>query len=269
MAAFSDEMLMAYADGELDPPSREKVATALRSDPELNRRYRAFARTGRDLGQPFADLLNEPAPASVVAMIQAHTRNEAPVKAPGRARDVRRSKSWGEWLGDQLLPGGGMAWAAAGYGLALAVGIGAGALISGGRGPAGDGLAAGAGLSASGALASVLETGHSGVAQPVGLGGTATITPRLTFKTASGDFCRQYAMALPGGTSEEGVACRTDGKWTVHAHGPGATANTPGATVPAAGGGSALVESVVEGLISGNVLTVDEESKAIGDRWLN
>lgn len=264
MAAFSDELLMAYADGELDSATNEAVAEALRSDTELNRRYLAFARTGRDLGQPFADFLNEPAPASIVAMINAHETKVLPKRAPL----VPKRETWAEWLSNQLLPAGGMGWAAAGYGLALVAGIGAGALIGGVHGPAGDGSTVGAGLSASGALASALETGHSGVARPVGLSGQAAITPRLTFKTASGDFCRQYAMTLPGGTSEEGVACRTHGKWTVHAHGPGATAAiTPGATVPAAGAGSALVEAVVDGLIAGNVLTVEEEAMALGGQW--
>ena len=59
---YSDEILMAYADGELEEPRRSEVEHAVRADPALAaivERHRALR---RDVFSAFAGVLDEPVP---------------------------------------------------------------------------------------------------------------------------------------------------------------------------------------------------------------
>jgi anti-sigma factor RsiW len=60
---LSDETLMAYADGELQPIEMARVKRLLASDPELRVRLEMFRATGRGLASLFDGHINAPLPA--------------------------------------------------------------------------------------------------------------------------------------------------------------------------------------------------------------
>jgi anti-sigma factor RsiW len=62
MAGLSDEILMAYADGELDPAEGARIESLLANDPALRERLKIFTETGRGLALLFEDHLRAPMP---------------------------------------------------------------------------------------------------------------------------------------------------------------------------------------------------------------
>ncbi len=72
---FSDEVLTAYIDKEVDPPTRAAIERALRSDPVLADRLEALQVPVADVKQAFASLLNAaPAPPDLPARQPMATR---------------------------------------------------------------------------------------------------------------------------------------------------------------------------------------------------
>ncbi|QNA89169.1 hypothetical protein G4G28_13095 [Massilia sp. Dwa41.01b] len=153
---FSDEILMAYADGELAEPERSAVERALREDPavaaavERHRALRAdvFAAFAGVLDEPVPERLVPPRPAPVHSLEEARAARASQAAQPA-ARQATVSaprSSWAQW--------GGMA-------AALVIGVLAGSIMLGGRSdgqfvadaggrlvaqaPAGDGLDAATG----------------------------------------------------------------------------------------------------------------------------
>jgi len=74
---FSDETLMAYADGELDSHQRKAVENAMRSDAGIRARVDMFVETRRQAADALAPALREPVPdelmARVAAMVEDHS----------------------------------------------------------------------------------------------------------------------------------------------------------------------------------------------------
>jgi len=66
MAEFSDEMLMAYADGELAPAERREVEAAIVANPELRSRLSIFERTKDELSILFDEPMRRPLPDRLV-----------------------------------------------------------------------------------------------------------------------------------------------------------------------------------------------------------
>lgn len=241
---LTDEILMAYADGEADPSTRREVESALRHDPALRARLQIFERTGRTLGKAFENI---PMPA---ATIEA---NPEPAKRPW----------WRGWrLGEGFSP-------AFSYGLATAaLVITAVAVwqalfmaetttqplvyIKEER------------LLAGGSLRNALETARSQGLSVTPDGDEPIILQ--TFREASGGYCREYAA---GGGTFRGVACRSGAvQWHVRLHastpegGP-----TPGGYAPAGADASQLVDGFVHQIMSGEPLTVEAETEVIAGEW--
>src|SRR6185503_4414002 len=85
---FSDEMLMAYADGELDLVARAEIEAAMAQDPAIARaveRHRAIA--GK-LRTAYDSVLEEPVPAELAAL--AADPENARVVELAAARGARR-----------------------------------------------------------------------------------------------------------------------------------------------------------------------------------
>jgi hypothetical protein len=71
MTEVSDEMLMAYADGELDPAAAADVRRAVDSDPILEKRLRLFAQSRLEAKQALQNVLEEPIPARLLGAVHA------------------------------------------------------------------------------------------------------------------------------------------------------------------------------------------------------
>lgn len=266
MSGISDEMLMAYADGELGPGDRADVEAYLRSSPEAAKRLEVFDRTGRDLGALFDTIMRAPVPRHLIDAVDGPEMAGNIIDFQARAR--RRS------TGATAL-GSNAKYALAASIAAVAVIAGAFALSTM-RGSGDDGLlrvAAGTGeeWSAAPALARVLEREASGAASDVRSGHRAvTIKPVFTFATDGSGYCRQYVLESEAAGALGGVACRDDGgRWTVKAQVAlkGHRAQEGGKIVPAGRDGAPEIEALVDRLIAGDVFGLEDEKRVIDGGW--
>ena len=70
----SDELIMAFADGELDAPLARHIRQAIRDDETLRRKHEMFCSTRVVLARAFDDTLTEPVPARLKAAIKMRRR---------------------------------------------------------------------------------------------------------------------------------------------------------------------------------------------------
>lgn len=74
IAAIPDELIMAYADGELDASHAATVQEAVRNDEALRRQYEIFRATRAILATAFNDILDEPVPETLKAAVTGARR---------------------------------------------------------------------------------------------------------------------------------------------------------------------------------------------------
>ncbi len=178
MTEVSDEMLMAFADGELDPESASDIARAVGADPALARRVEAF-RASRVLARDsLASGLADPVPDHLVATIMKPANT-------GRQR----------WSARRMLP----------LAAALAFVAGIGGYVLGGRDSA-HGL-----LTADPAVSAALDRSLTG--ETVNLDGE-TATVLATFRTKAG-ICRSFSLSGDGRTPVRGLGCRSGHGWRI------------------------------------------------------
>lgn len=252
MRTYTDEELMAFADGELPAAEAQAIAAAAREDALLARRIAPFADSRRILQDAFGDALRQPVPKRLLALLgeAADSGAEASKVVPL----PRRGAGW--------VP---MALAAS---LALAVGLYAGGWMEQRGVPGGLQVA---GLPADpAALGRALETLPSGEPLAVETAGVRyEILPLASLRMATGAWCREFESSVSGGDAPQrarGVACREpDGQWAARAV-ASLSADTmppPEGYVPATGGAPDLTAA----LGAAQRLTPDEEARQIQRRW--
>jgi hypothetical protein len=234
---FDDEILMAYADGELAPAERAAVEDAMRSDPEVaaavarhrNMRGDVFGAFAGILAEPVPERL-QPAPMAEVVQLDAHRAARAAAPAP-------RRWSWPQW--------GAMA-------ASLAVGVLVGML--GGRGELAVERDAGGALLASGSLDRALDR------QLAESAADGEVRVGMSFLSNSGSYCRTFSLG-----ASAGLACREDGAWRIPVLAQAETQDTAyrqaGAALPAA------VLEAVDARIAGVTLDGAAERKARDGGW--
>ncbi|HEU4625592.1 MAG TPA: hypothetical protein VFS52_12545 [Steroidobacteraceae bacterium] len=91
---ITEELLMAYADGELAGPEhaadRTRIEAALRADPQIARRIESHRALRRELSASFDRVLDEPVPARLAGAVRralASSGADASADTDGRARD--------------------------------------------------------------------------------------------------------------------------------------------------------------------------------------
>lgn len=248
--SFSDETLMAYADGELEPAARAEVESAMRGDPEVAARVARHQALRTDVFAAFAPVLDEPVPARLSAA--ATPAKVADLDAARAARQApaavapARGWSWAQW--------GGMA-------ASLAIGVLAGSLLLGGGGSAGQPQSAIAAvdgaLVARGALADALSSQLAS-----GAAGGAGVKIGVSFAAKDGTLCRSFTIGAAAG-----LACRQGGQWTlpVMAEAPQGAAGEyrqAGSATPAA------VLDAIDARISGPALDAEGERAARQGGWV-
>lgn len=243
---FSDETLMAYADGELDPATRTAVERAIRADPSLAAKVRQHAAMRSNVFAAFAPIADEPVPPRLAAathsgkVIRLHTARTARADTA----QEKRGWSWAQW--------GGIA-------AALVVGvIAGGAGVSGLQDDVQLAATAGAGgaLVAQGALADALSNNLAGAAAqsgPVRLG--------VSFEAKGGGYCRSFMMG-----SAAGLACRNGAEWRVPlmaeaAKGAGGDYRQAGSAMPPE------VLDAIDARMSGQTLDAKAEEAARERGW--
>ncbi|QGZ41443.1 hypothetical protein IP92_00383 [Pseudoduganella flava] len=263
--SFSDETLMAYADGELDAATRRAVEEACARDLSLARRV-AYYKTHRtnvfagfapgDDGQRVRPLRQ----ATVVSLDAVRAKREA-VQLAARKATRERRWSWPEWsaLAAVLVVG----VLAGTFGLSYVQTDDARVDMIGSH----DGT-----LMAQGRLATALEQqptappGAAGAATNAAARAAGAVRIGMSFVSADGGYCRSFASGT--GTVElDGLACKTGQEWHVPLLMQNPRQLAPGADKAAAADIPAPVQSAIEQRISGDPLDAKAEQEAMQRGW--
>lgn len=245
---FSDAILMAYADGEVDADTRQQIEAAMPLDPVIAERIAEHRRLRTGLGAAFNGVLDEPIPARLLDAANATPDQPAPAPVADlnavRTAKQRTAKpkrwSWPEWTS---------------LAASLLIGVLAGrAALQ----PSASSLFAtqGSGIVASGELSAALTEQAGGAAD------TAAVRIGLSFRSRSGEYCRTFTAG-----SAAGLACREADAWKVRALSEGLP-NTPGGEYRMAG--SELPPAILAAagdLMDGAALDADEEREAQARGW--
>lgn len=190
MMRFSEETLMAYADGELDFVTRAEIEAAMAQDPEVARAVERHRLMAAQVRTAYDRVLEEQVPERLAKLVMSDPT--APVIDLAARREGRRIS-----VGPLRMP----AWVA--LAASVAVGLFVGMLLMRSPAPlyeAVDGM-----LIARGALDEALDS------QLASAPGGSGVRIGISFKDREGEYCR--AFHLQGDVSAAGLACRSDGSW--------------------------------------------------------
>ena len=192
---FSDETLMAYAEGELDDATRGEVERAIRADPSLAAKVRQHAAMRANIFAKFSPSPDERVPPQSAAAGRSAKVIQLNVARPVRATppEEKRRWSWGEWCSIVA---------------ALVVGVVAGGIgVTSLQDEVRVAATADAGgtLLAQGELAEALATRLSAAAVPAG-----AVRIGVSFEAKGGGYCRTFMMGTAAG-----LACANGAEWRV------------------------------------------------------
>jgi len=263
--AVTEEMIMAYADGELDAVGCGQVEAAMAADAEIAGQVEAHRALRTRFASAFAGVLEEPAPERLLA---AARKPPAPTgSAPDNIVSLERFRAlksapaaparsrWAQW--------GAVA-------AVLAVGLFVGQLWFGrpATQPAGAPLAVNAsgGIAARGVLATALDdqlasNGKAGANRAVVIG--------VSFRSSDQRYCRTFQLNQGQGQNQglAGVACRDPSGWAVRmAMASGPQAATSGYRTAASETPTPVLDAV-QGMIAGDPLDAKGEAAAKAAGW--
>ncbi len=250
--AVTEEMIMAYADGELDEAGRAEVEAAMAKDAEVARQVEAHQSLRAAFAGAFAGVLDEPVPDrllavasrpakaadNVVSLASFRARNE-PASRPGQSRWMQVGA-----IAATLVVGlfVGRLWMAQ-PSASLAVGQ--------------DGA-----IAARGDLATALNDQLASAGQA---GGDQAVRIGVSFRSTDHSYCRTFQLNQGRGLA--GVACREPKGWSVRmamASAPQAESagyRTAGTDTPTP------VLDAVQGMIAGDPLNAKGEAAAKAAGW--
>ncbi len=275
MGKVTNEMLMAFVDGELEPALRERIEVALESDPELRKRATIFAATREPIASVFDPILSHPTSAHA-ARIRGRSAQAAPAVQAVEDRFARLTGLF-HWFSSVFAPPRPLAVAAM-LCIAFLAGLSVGWLTEANLAPSGSREAGligfrNDGLVAMGGLERVLEGTNSGarVLLDTASGQGTVVKPILTFRDHQKQYCREYEVAFGAAQRFAGLACRNAaGVWNVLVHTPITTPPMTGdRTAVASGGGTEAVDAIVDRIIEGDALGPEREAAVLANGWHN
>ena len=264
---FSDETLMAYADGELDDETRRAVEQAMATDPKIAQQIARHRELQASLRNAFGDALteevpdrllvtartapagNESRPASDDAIDPVSAADESKILSIDAARAARADKPKRRWSWPE--------WGAMAASLLLWLLIARSPLLDG---PDDSIVARNGRIVAGGALATAL-TGQSGGARIEG----SPIRIGLSFRAKSGNYCRTFTVDDKAALA--GLACRESNAWRVKAlahnepNGMKTEYRMAGTAVPP------IILQAVQDTIEGDALDAAGEAAARKQGW--
>jgi hypothetical protein len=229
MMAIDDDMLMAFADGELDELGAARVERAIAEDSDLRVRLEQQQRLRATLAAHYGPAAEEEVPARLRAMLETNVV----AFAPARPRPMWQS------------------FAALAATLVIGLALGRTLLIPAG-GPVG--IENGA-MVAQGPLAEALETQLASTQAP-----ESATRIGVSFAAVDGRLCRTFE-----GAALSGLACRGDSGWQLMMTAPGAGGAR--SDYRQAGSGNALVAQAAQEAMAGEPLDADAERRARDSGW--
>ena len=248
--AVTDEMIMAYADGELDADGCALVEAAIAEDPDIAGRIEAHHRLRATLTGAFGGVLVEPVPERLIEAVR-----RPPSPNTDNVVDLARFRAKPEAPARRPVP----QWAQ--YG-AIAATLVVGVMV--GRvwltppaaplvvGPAGQ-------MAAQGDLAVALNN------QLASGGGGKAVVIGVSFRSTSGQYCRTFQVNQGQGLA--GLACREPKGWAVRMAMTSAPQAAAAGYRTAASETPAPVLDAVQGLIAGDPLDAKSEARAQAAGW--
>lgn len=250
--SFSDEILMAYADGELDEKTRSEVEQAMRHDQAIAEKIRRHKALCSNVFNAFAATLDEAVPQRLHAAARSgkvvHLDSVRQVRTPPPAPPQQAARPKWEWP----------RWAA--LAATLVVGVLAG--VMGAMGLTGDEQLAAFDkesgvLTAQGKLDRALSQQLAGVNAR-----DASVKVGITFMSKEGGYCRTFMLPTTAG-----LACRNGASWEI----PVLTNGPMGTISQYRQASSALPAAVLEAMdarIEGKPLDAQGEREAFKQGWL-
>jgi hypothetical protein len=247
-----DDILTAFADGELDETTRQMVEAAERDDPDVRRRLAAHRQLRARLQSAFAATLDEPVPERLLAAVR---KPAAPAANVIRLADQRAARSGAaRRISISAWPAFGSLAASILVGLGLGFGLwhGPDQLLK----TSSDGS-----MVAVGTLAKALSTELAAERAP-----DRVATIGLSFLAKSGAYCRTFSLS--SGQAGAGMACREGEQWRIHLLAPAANDGSARSEYRTAGSnGSPQLRSLIESEIQGEPLTREGEEAARRAGW--
>jgi len=246
---IEDEILMAYADGELTPLEAKRIEAAMAEDSTLAARVARFRSVRRALRSAYDSVAAEPIPDHLRALLGEVALNEpiepGPSSTVGDLAAARAQRSAPRF--------GPPAWAAMAASLAIGLLAGRALLQQDGSFVGADGN-----LYAGGGLAQALDTQLASAAQNA----TAVTRIGVTFRSRGGQVCRTFVQD----NAMSGLACREGQRWAVRVavadRGNGGAYRQAGSAAPA-------VLTMVDQLIVGEAFDAEQERAARDHSWRN
>jgi hypothetical protein len=231
---FSQETLMAYADGELDAQTRRAIEAEMAADPQVAREIERQRAMRADVGAAFAGVLDEHIPDR---LLRAAKKSQA---AP-----QQRRWSWPEWTS---------------IAASLVIGVVAGRAIVQSPATKHDIVATASDghIIAGGQLAQALsEQLSSGEGSGVDIG--------LTFRSKAGEYCRTFGTRV--GMDVVGFACRDAEAWRIDMLSTTQPTQSGGDYRMATTQLPAPIVQAIADRMQGEALDADQEAIARQRRW--
>lgn len=253
---FPDEILMAYADGELDQPQRSEVERAVRTDPAVAAAVERHRALRQDVFDAFADVLDEPVPgrlqpgtpgapavpAAPGKVLSLDAARNARARSAAAAPSAPRPAVWPRWT----------ALAAT-----LVLGVLAGSAWFGGADSDAGYISADANgrLAARGQLAGALSRQLASDPAP-----NSPVRIGVSFATRDGGYCRSFSVG-----ASAGLACRSGESWRIPVLSEAVTAN--GAYRQASSSMPEAVLDAIDERIAGTTMDAAAERAARERGW--
>ncbi len=245
---FTDEELMAYADGELDQNRAAALDLALAGDENLAARLGMFMDTRSVSADALRPMLDEPVPERLVQRVRDLAASAAAPSADGNVIAFKPKAA------KAVAPFWQLPIAAS---IALAIGLGAGLLYQGGK-VADQALDIAAITDP--AISDALNTLTSGESVPLDDGGR--IEAIATFRAEDNALCREFEHDRSGGTAVISIACHDGSDWQVRlaiaAVGADDTGYAPASSLEA-------LDAYLTATNAGAPLASDEEAAALAE----
>jgi len=265
-----NSILMAYLDGQLPETEAAEVAAEIETSPSVKAAFEKLQQDNNLLVQTFGVLDKKPIRKDTMDLIENYATS-------GKIAEKRATNIIAFAKKPQTRPSLWITAIAAS--VALFVGVGSGiqfASIS----PSYDNQTSlayaqqSAGrITAANALFDVLENHPSLVSGNLDQLGSAVATPRTSFRSSNGAYCREYEVSSALSASHN-VACRDENSWVIQVATtmPVVTATnknsvSAGNYFVASQEDNPIVSAAIRSMITGDALSADEEGKMITRKW--
>lgn len=262
-----DKTLMAYLDGELSEAEMREVGEHLKSSPELVKKLEEMRAADHWLTESFeqADVTVRPDTMALTLQLAEKLGQSAPESSAKVISLADQKNARVRFSGQPFLQQA----IAASFFLFLAFGAGFKFQESNQQQAVTQRDYHIAGLVAQGSpLYSTLEATPSLTTRHYGQGNELSAVPLTTFRATDGAFCREFITSSPKASSR-GIACRGENAWIIKAT-VAVTAQASALSadfVPASQESNPIIDGMVMGMISGDMLGSEQEARLIGANW--